>query len=65
VLPFPWRRRPGCHHAAVDDIADAPAGRRGLMRHRWVPHTALFVLALGLRVGWVLAVEPGPFGFND
>lgn len=49
----------------MDEIDDAPAGVGGLTRRRWFPHTALFVLALGLRVGWVLAVDRKGFAFND
>ncbi len=31
----------------------------------WRPHVALFVLALGLRVAWVLVVQRNGLGFND
>ncbi len=37
-----------------------------LSRSRWTPHVALFVIALGVRVAWVVAVDrAGQFPLND
>ena len=38
---------------------------RSLVAWTWFPHAVLFVIALALRVGWVLAVDRKGFALND